>query len=239
VRTFGRALALAALIACGPAAAMHFFAEPPVLHLMGRVDKSDWDIWKEAIYKYEGKIDTVVFHQSPGGDSVTGRNIGRSIRKLGWRTVVAGRCMSACANMFLGGKQRLFSSRLNEEPTVLGYHGSYDKWTGEVNKRASGEYFHIMSEGKMSPDLIDRFIQIDLRQGALYLIHPAQRKAEDDPLAFFCRGSEDSGRRDKECERMVGVDALGSGVVTSWDAAVTPPKPRMRRDVGVTWKNWD
>jgi hypothetical protein len=230
------ALAPLILMAAVPASAMHFFAEPPVLHLTGHVEKLDMEIWEEAMKKFDGKIDTIVFQHCPGGDSNTGRTIGKSIRERGMRTVVAGRITSACANMFLGGKQRLFSSRLHEQPTVVGYHGTYAKHTRELVKR-TGEYFKTMSDGKMSDELIERFINLERNRGFLYFIHINHRNKPDDPLAYFCDGLEDGNARDTQCERLP-IDALEQGVVTSWDVAVTPKAPRLKQGVK-TSKNWD
>jgi hypothetical protein len=63
--------------------------------------------------------------------------------------VVHGRCSSACANMFLGGKERQFALTDGKITAVLGYHGSYSKRTREVNRDKSGDYFLDMTDGKM------------------------------------------------------------------------------------------
>ena len=70
-----RALLFFVLLAAGPAAAMQFVADPPFLHLSGRVESADWATWEETMERYRGKIDTIVFHNSPGGHSNTGRRI--------------------------------------------------------------------------------------------------------------------------------------------------------------------
>lgn len=231
------ALAVALLAAALPAHAMQFEAEPPLLHLLGRVQPDDWKVWEEAMSRYAGKVDTVVFHNSPGGHSITGRKIGEDIRKRGLTTVVAGRCRSACANMFLGGKDRLFSDRLEDQKTVLGYHGSYNRVTKEVNRTKSGDYFIRMTGGKMSEELVERFIRIENKRGFLYLIHPKQRPTDRAPLAYICTGEEKTRRFDKECAAVEGIDALQSGVVTSWQVVPTPRAPVFRKDP-VTSKNW-
>jgi hypothetical protein len=232
---FAAALAFAAL----PAAAMHFIAEPPYLHLMGRVAASDWPVWEEAMERYKGEIDTIVFHRSPGGHSNTGRKIGQSIRKLGLKTIVAGRCVSACANMFLGGTERQFTERLGEvspSPT-LGFHGSYNRETKQVNRKRSGDYFLQMTDGKMSEELVERFIRIENYKGALFLVHPEQRKRRNLPLAYLCSGEEDTRNFDGACATADGVDALSTGVVTSWKLAPTPAAPKAPPKAE-TSKNW-
>jgi hypothetical protein len=232
-----RALLLALILAAAPASAMQFIAEPPFLHLSGHVDKGDWDVWKEAMDRYAGKVDTIVFHDSSGGHSNTGRRIGHAIREKGLRTVVDGRCMSACANMFLGGKVRQFAERTGNEDIVLGYHGSYNRETKAVNMTKPGTYFSELSDGKMDDELIERFIRIRKKSGALLLSHPRYRKSEAEPLALFCTGDEPRPRRAELCERPKGVDAFAVGVVTTWDLASVPAIEKTKPS-GTT-KNWD
>ena len=209
---------LVVLVLAGPASAMQLVAEPPFIHLSGKVDKTDWAAWEEALQRNAGKVDTVVFHDSPGGDSTTGRRIGHSIREKGLRTVVAGHCASACANMFLGGSVRQFASRDDKHEIVLGYHGSYNKKTKAVNMKKNGSYFSELTDGKMDDELIERFIRIEKKSGALWLSHPSYRQ----PLALFCTGEEPRRKRADVCERPKDVDALAVGVVTTWDLASVP-----------------
>jgi len=230
------ALAVALLAAALPAHAMQFEADPPLLHLLGRVQPDDWKVWEEAMTRYEGRIHTVVFHQSPGGHSITGRRIGQDIRKRGLNTVVAGRCRSACANMFLGGKERHFSERLGDT-TALGYHGSYNRTTKELNRKRTGDYFVEMTGGKMSEEVIERFIRIENYKGFLFMIHPKQRSSARAPLAYLCTGEENTRKFATECEAVKDVDALASGVVTSWEVVPTPRPPVFRKDP-ITSKNW-
>jgi len=213
---------LVVLVLAAPASAMEVVADPPFIHLSGHVDKADWAAWQEALERNAGKVETVVFHNSPGGDSTTGRKIGHSIREHKLHTVVAGRCISACANMFLGGTVRQFASRDDRHEIVLGYHGSYNKKTKAVNKTKSGSYFSELTDGKMDDELIERFIRIENKNGALLLSHPSYRE----PLALFCAGDEPRRKRAQLCEHPKDIDALAVGVVTTWDlATVSDGKP--------------
>jgi hypothetical protein len=232
------ALAALALAACFPADAMTFRAEPPFLYLGGNVTATDWAAWEEAFIRFDGRIDTIVLHQSPGGDSATGRRIGQSIRDRGLKTVVAGRCVSACANMFLGGTSRQFAASTVKVPPTLGYHGSYNRKTKEVNRKKTGDYFVTMTGGRMSEEIIERFIRIENKNGMLYFVHPEQRRTAGAPLALLCRGDEDRARREDECERVGGVDALSTGVVTSWELRGIPV-PSAPSKLKTTVKSWD
>lgn len=224
-------LALATALALAPACgrAMSFVADPPFLFLSGRVVPDDLRTWRRTLERHEGAIKVVVLAHSPGGTSFVGREIGADIRARQLTTVVAGRCTSACASMFLGGERRHFSSRMNEAPTVLGFHGTYAGNDGTLRRDANQDYFLEMTGGRFAPELVARFTALEKRSGMLYLLHPSQRKQESDPLALVCQGDEDHTQRDSECERLKDVDALAQGVVTSWDAVVVPSPPRPRR----------
>ncbi len=100
-------LALAVVCLTTTSQAMTFTLSPPVLYLGGPVAGSDWDALEEAMTRFGAEIKIVALHDSGGGDSLAGRRIGNDIRKRNLQTVVHGRCSSACANMFLGGKERL------------------------------------------------------------------------------------------------------------------------------------
>ena len=88
---------------------MSFNFAAPALYLGGSVVPSDRAAWQKAIGRFGPQIDSIVLHDSGGGDSIADRNIGMDIRKRKLRTVVDGRCPSACAHMFLGGNARKFS----------------------------------------------------------------------------------------------------------------------------------
>jgi hypothetical protein len=218
--------------------AMTFHAAPPLLYAGGPVVASDWAAWEEAMTRFDGKIDTVVFHESGGGDSVTGRRIGSDIRKRGLKTVALGRCSSACANMFLGGTIRQFASRVNDVNTTVGFHGSYSKETKSLNRNRRGDYFVNMTGGKMSEDFVERFILIEDKRGMMRFAHPLQRDQPSDPVAMLCKGNELPSQRNEQCEKLGGVSALSKGVVTTWDTrdVKPPPKPAFAR---ATFKTWD
>ena len=232
-------LMLAAAAFLSPvSSAMSFDVEPPILYLSGRVVTTDWPMWERAMARFE--LDTIVFGHSPGGDSQTGRRIGNEIRSRGMKTVVAGRCMSACANMFLGGVERQFIKDFSAQPTVLGYHGTYRR-TGEHLDRGV-EYFLSMADGKLTEALAKSFAGIDNRRGALYFIHRDQRANDTQALAYFCDGEEADSKRDEQCKNMAGVDALSSGILTTWgvrDIPVPSSRPvRRQLDRGPTVKSW-
>ncbi len=217
---------------------MTFHAAPPILYLGGAVVESDRAAWDEAMSRFGTSLATVVFHQSGGGDSPTARFIGRDIRKRQFATAVYGRCTSACATMFLGGTVRQFATSASKsEPTMLGFHGSYNKTTKALNKRRSSDYFLDMTNGKMSEEFIEKFIRLENKKGMLRLIHPSQLLKQKTPLAMLCKGNELAARRAEQCEHLDGTAALNQGVVTTWEQReiIAPPAPSNDK---ITVKSW-
>lgn len=235
---FPARLTLALALGLGPACAqaMSFVAEPPWLFLSGRVVAEDRKTWNEAMARFGDRIRTVVFFNSPGGLTASGRFIGAEIRARGFTTVVTGRCVSACTTMFLGGEKRQFATSMNEWPTWLAFHGTYGR-NGKLRRDADREYHLAMSGGRLSPEVVERFSSLENRRGLLYFTHPLQREAGPAPLAILCQGDEDRARRESECERLETVDALSQGIVTTWDTVTIPPLPRFRRD-SASQGNW-
>jgi hypothetical protein len=85
---------------------------------------------------------------------------------------------------------------------------------------------------------VSRFIHLENRQGLLRLPHPKQLERDTEPLAMLCKGGEAKDKRDEQCEKLEGVDALNKGVVTTWDTRDVPVPPRPARGKA-TFKSWD
>lgn len=222
--------------------AMSFNASPPILYLGGPVASSDWDAWQEAMTRFDSQITTIVFHDSGGGDSAAGRKIGNDIRKRGFSIVVAGRCASACANMFLGGVTRQFATASTERPQpFLGYHGSYNKRTKEMNRNRTGDYFVQMTDGKMDEAFVERFIRIEKSAGLMRFFHREQLKKPTDALVQLCTGLEEHAKRDEQCERLNDIDAVEKGVITTWemrDVGMIPTATKERLTF-MSWRSTD
>src|SRR3954463_14576534 len=94
------------------------------LHLGGQVLGYEFGQFRELLAEHR-EIDTVVLRDSPGGDGGTAFRIAEAIRDAGLRTVVAGRCYSACTLMFLGGKSRPSARPPRPEALSLAFHGAF------------------------------------------------------------------------------------------------------------------
>ncbi len=213
------------------AQAMEFRVAGNELHLSGRVVGDELGKFKDVESGHGRAIDTVVFRNSPGGDAWTAYRIGERIRDAGWRTVVVGRCHSACAVMFLGGRSRHFAQASRPELVYLAFHGTWSggflepqspAFRGRVELR---NWIIARTGGKADPALIDRFIQNERRATFLYAYDPRQFKREDGSSMYFCEGAEAKGAKPFEaCEKIAGKDAFSMGFVTSEERIrVTPP----------------
>ncbi len=231
---------IAAYFLIGSSQAMSFYAAPPLLYLGGSVVPSDWQMWEEAMSRYDKEITTIVLHDSGGGDSGAGRKIGNDIRQRKLATVVSGQCSSACANMFLGGVSRQYAAVGDtKRQHVLGYHGSYNKITKTLNSKRTADYFVTMTDGKMSEEFVNKFIKLENKAGLMRFMHRDQRSNPTAPLTQLCNGTEERSKRDEQCAILPDVDALQKGVVTTWEARVIPepPKPSAERATFASWQS--
>lgn len=95
-----------------------------------------------------------------------------------------------------------------------------------------------MTDGKMSEELVERFIRLENKRGLLRLVHPMQLLRASEPLAMLCKGDEERTRLEEQCEKLADVDALSKGVVTTWDTRDFPTPPSATREK-ITVKSWD
>ena len=209
---------------------MEFRVAGNELHLSGPVAGQEYAHFKDAVAAHP-QIDTVVFRNSPGGDAWSAYRVGEAIRDRGWRTVVVGRCHSACAIMFLGGRTRHFAQASQPENMLLAFHGTWS--TGLLEAQTPGFRGRVQlrrwiverTEGKIDPKLLERFIENERRVAFLYAYDPAQFKAGAGASMYFCEGNEQNRAKPfAACERIAGHDAFSMGFVNSPERIrVTPP----------------
>lgn len=218
----GAGLALVAALLLPPARAMSFDVQPPYAFLGGAVVREDWDSWQALMALHAADIRVVVLHQSGGGDALAGRRIAADLRTRGLHTVVVGRCSSACANLFLAGVERQFAPPLPGLQHVLGFHGSYNKRTQELNRRRGPDFFVEMTGGKMDAAFVERFIRLENKSGLMRFFHRDQAPPLARASTQLCSGEEERSERDAQCEPLPEVDALEKGVVTRWETREVP-----------------
>ena len=217
-------LALVVLALPGPAASMEAVVVEDRLILSGPVVDGDIQRFETALVQNPG-VKTVVLRNSWGGHVMSGYRIGERIRELGLSTAVSGHCVSSCSRMFLGGKERRFSSDFPLERTFVGFHGHYDA-NGKVNQRLVerlnlGPWIQKYSDGKADPELVGRWISIELNTGMVAFMHPDTRTPFRTDKTFFCQGRESN--RPLGCST-VSATALDMGVVTDLTLVRSPDR---------------
>lgn len=174
------------------------------LILSGDVKQNDLSQIKDAFIA-NAAIDLVILRNSHGGDAWTGYRVGELFREKNVTTAVSGYCISSCSRMFLGGKKRIFTDDYTTEKTYIGFHGHYvDGRLSTRSVAALGLYDWIVkySDGKADPELVRRWINIELANGMVAFMRAA---------TYFCNGTEI--RRPLGCEK-ISTNAMERGVVT-------------------------
>ena len=191
------------------------------LHLRGQLFGTEFGAFRNALAAHP-EIDTVVLRDSPGGEGATAFRIGEHIRDAGLRTVVAGRCYSACTLMFLGGKERHFARSRRPETVYLAFHGAFvenvfDPNAGSPYGRSQVRAWIIeRTGGKIDRELLDRFLRAERRAALLYAFDPLQFKLDYGFSLYYCDGTEPGGAPPyQECEKLAGRDALSLGFVNA------------------------
>ncbi|MFN2644101.1 MAG: hypothetical protein ABR570_03850 [Burkholderiales bacterium] len=191
------------------------------LHLRGQVLGYEFGYLRDVLAGHP-EIDTVVFRDSPGGDGWTAFRIGEKIRDAGLRTVVAGRCYSACTLMFLGGKSRHFARASRPELVYLAFHGAFIENVFDPNEPSTYGRSQVRAwivertEGKIDLELLDRFLRGERRAALLYAFDALQFKLDYGFSLYYCDGTEPGGAPPyRECEKLAGRDAFSLGFVNA------------------------
>jgi rhodanese-related sulfurtransferase len=206
----------AALVACLlwalSAQGMGVSVQGPTVFASGLVE-DDYRKFVEALD--QPGVEQVVFVNSPGGDLWTGMRVGRMIADKGFKTVVAGSCISACSIMFMGGRERTFSDAFVHALTYVGIHGPHNKLTRAVSREQAGQiyaFFRNQMDGHFNADIINQALFDMDDAGALLRVFDAYRAPK--LPSYHCK-SEHTARKD--CTEYQGEDAYTLGVVTSVD----------------------
>lgn len=213
-----KAAALATLLVAlaAPAPALTLETEGRFLVASGEVG-NDLGAFRQALDDH--RIDTVVFVNSPGGDLWTGMRIGRLIADRGLATVVAGRCLSACAIMFVGGRERRFADAFRNTPAYLGIHGAHNRDTRQVDPQLQPQIYAFFRQqtGERFHSVVMNRALYDMDDARAMLVVPDPSRA--DATVVHCR----SGSLPRErCTPIPGVDAFSLGLVTAREPVAVP-----------------
>lgn len=159
------------------------------------------------------QIDTIVLVNSPGGDLWNGLRIARMIAGKSLKTVVAGRCVSSCSLLFMGGKERKFADTHPPGQTYIGVHGPHNKDTHVVSPQAAVELyaFYKMQMGdRFNHEVMNMALQNMKDSSGLLRVYDGVRTPRRDPIQCPSFQSPPS-----ECKWFKEADAYSLGFVTS------------------------
>lgn len=168
------------------------------------------------------QIDTVILHDSLGGDAWTAMRLAELFHEKGYRTAASGFCMSACVIILLGGRERHFADGEAADQTYLAIHTptfSADEARdsmGSPSRSARSLIYGWMGKqigtgGDLA--LIRRGLAND-NPAAFVYFYDATRNARKDGVSVF----ECEAPREREmtvCETVPGKSALQAGLITS------------------------
>jgi len=204
------ALCLAAIIA-PPAAAMEMRVEGNRMILSGMVDGQTANAVMMTLAGNRA-IDTVVLRNSGGGAAGAMIALADALRERRVTTMVDGRCLSACAMIFMGGVRRTIAPGADARRTFVGFHGvqqphqparDWDQAMVSAIRRFSG--------GRVSPALALDMVSLP-RAGYAAFWHPRHFRRADGASVAWCVGGE--ANRPEGCRGRGGIDGLRAGIFT-------------------------
>ncbi len=202
------------LLNIGPSIAMDLVIDANRVFASGPIGE-DLRKFEEALAKPE--IDTIVFLDSPGGDLWTGLKVGRLIADKKLKTVIGGRCVSACALMFLGGTERTFSDITAGTATSIGIHGAHNRITGSINPEVQAQIFAFIKlrlGEKLNADVMNQALYEMDDPSALLVVFDKKRAMNAKTL--HCRSSQ---LPLEKCTSYPEETALSLGLITSEDTS--------------------
>lgn len=203
---------LAAMAACclAPAAAMTLVSQGDTVFATGPV-QDDLRQFEAALSR--PGITTVAFVNSPGGDLWTGLNVARLIARKKLNTVAAGKCMSACSIMFMGGRERRYADNFHPRLTMIGVHGAHRKDTKQVDSTVQPQLFAFYKArigARFRADIINQALYEMDDAGAFLRVPDPLR----DPIRLHpthCRSAQTPAA---QCTVFKDDDALTLGIAT-------------------------
>ena len=189
---------------------MSLIVQGDTLFATGLID-DDYGKFRQILA--QPQIKRIVYVNSPGGDLWTGFAVGRLTAENKLATVVAGRCLSACALMFLGGTERNFSDAFPPEETYLGIHGPHNKLTQELsNEFSDGIYAYMKMRigARFNANIMNKALFDMADAGALLYIFDGVRNTQLNTM--HCRSRT---VLPKDCTQLTNANAINLGLVTS------------------------
>jgi hypothetical protein len=216
-RVFAIAAAFAVLLNGAVAGAMTMDVRGDQLIASGRIVPDDAARFR-ALVAANPNLKTVVLWNSPGGAAVANDAMTEIIESRGLNTVVTGFCVSACAMVFLAGKDRSYGDLEPIGSTSLGFHASYVGGHLAADRRLAALKARVLDRtaGKIDPALVDRWLHLTDERHTIRFRYPGD--STPGPTTYFCPLGRFPNAGDyTNCEAIPNTSALSSGIVTSTD----------------------
>lgn len=195
------------------------------LYATGSVGGEDYLLFKRHLS--QAGLRRLVLVESPGGDLWTALRVGEIVREGDLDTFAVGECISACAVMFVGGKNRSFGLGRSPATTLLGIHGGYNKDSGHF---ASGvgpsiyAFFRRQVGAAMQDGLINEAIYGFKDARGLLVFREIERNPPEVSEALLCLNI----LKPTTCKRQNGKDAFAVGLVTQRATVALELPPSMQ-----------
>ena len=209
--------AFAVLLNSAAAGAMTMEVRGDQLIASGRIVADDGDRFRKLV-DANSNVKTVVLWNSPGGSARANDAITETIETLGLNTVVTGFCVSACAMVFLAGKDRAFGDLEPIGSTSLGFHASYVDGHLAPDRRLAALKARVLdrTRGKIDPALVDRWLHLNDERNSVRFRYPGD--STPGPTTYFCPLGRFPNAGDyRRCDAIPNTSALSAGIVTSTD----------------------
>ena len=190
---------------------------PGLVEWKGPIDVSNTLVFNELLGKStpQNPIVTIRLVASEGGINKAVRIVRSLIHQNHLKTEARSHCLSGCAMVFLAGSGRtLLAAEGAEEPTILGFHGTYNPRTWELvgPEEEDISYMVAASNGRISREFALKIMQTrDHNGGLLILEKNAARLLGKEPV-FYCDRS--NGVVLMLCET-IDQSAYDLGIVTT------------------------
>jgi hypothetical protein len=186
--------ALAGAVLGTPIPAKFEFVPPATITWSGDMFREDYVRFSNFLEKHP-RFDVIEIRDSRGGDVKTTSLLSETIRGLGIRVNVRGRCVSACTLVFMSGKVRSFAAPHETLPTYLHIHGIYNPNTGVPNgsdsqTRRMYEIYQRGAEGRIPVNWLQRAITVQDPRGGLLIFDRPMESSRGVAEVFFCKGPE-------------------------------------------------
>ena len=180
------------------------------MYLSFQENNHDFSVIKKMISE-NPHIKTLNLENFTGGSTITAGLLYELVSEKGLSTTVTGSCASACAWLFLAGRNRSFSDRAVQQRPQIGYHkpmhafggmtvSGQDEWTTWAIRKGT--------EGRFDPALLKIYLNFETGKDMIWF-----RPVADDPNILVCRNLENK----RACRNWTGsnTDAIKSGILTT------------------------